>query len=272
MMNEEYDHMPKEDIERSLRFETFLRSRRYSMELCRSYTHVLMHPQIRSYMVLYYRCATVYHLTNIEELCRFIKNVEVKNQEFTTRLQLATKLYIEFLAEDDNVKSETGELEKIAMGDLFASSDYMALKETIKNLKSELSEARRERYEANMKLREAEAKVAEYEKSKSEEKIVDHEEVVVSVFCEIAQRYMESTKRKRTDQRTLVKNSLHDIMSQLKMFGRIPNDLQKCINNFDDETTPVIPHVIVQGDYVLQKHVDGQVNHVDDGGTGISRQ
>lgn len=230
----------------------------------------------------HYHCTTVYHLSDVKLLKNFVKKVNVYSNDFSSRVRNATKRYIEYLnkmsvertvkEEEPIVFTESGELENLAMNNLFANNDYRAMQDTIHRLQSELEITKSERDEANRKLHEAESKNKEYEKTVVEEMVVEHEELVANVFCEIAQRYMESCKRKKTDQRTLIKNSLHDIMSQLKMFGRIPNDLQKCINNFDDETTPDIPHVLVQGDYVLQKHVDSEVNHVDEGGTGITRK
>lgn len=165
---------------------------------------------------------------------------------------------------------QTGALQEAAMNNLFANSDYNAMKDEIDSLKNLLDAATKERDEANRKLEESEAKVAEFEKADSEKKIVEHDQMIADVFCEIMQRYMESTRCKSQKRREEVQKSLKDILFELKLDGMISRKMKKCINDFDNPEAPVVPQVIVQGDYVLQKHVDSQVNHVGEGGTGIT--
>ena len=149
---------------------------------------------------------------------------------------------------------ETPFLEEMAHKNLFANAEYHQLEEKIKELEKSLADA-------NDKIKQLEGEPDENRK-------VDHEDWIAEAFCEISQRYLEATKNKTVANRTKIKKSLHDIMAQLKMFNRIPTELQACINNFDDKDAPVIPQVTVLGDYVVEKKVDTQIGRIAKGGAG----
>lgn len=152
-----------------------------------------------------------------------------------------------------------------------SNSDNYALKEEIVSLMERLSKTVAERDEALKNLKKANEVVRAYEKNESQKEIVDHDQLIADVFSEIMQRYMESTKCKSQARREEIQKALKDILFELKLDGLISRKMKKCINDFDNPEPPVIPQIIVQGDYVLQKHVESQVNHVAEGGTGITR-
>lgn len=91
-------------------------------------------------------------------------------------------------------------------------------------------------------------KLDEIEKAKSKK-----QDITTPAFCEIAVRYMNSTRNKKVDKREEVATSLKDIIAQLKL--RVDDDILKAINNFDDEN--VVPNEI-------HNHVEVQA-----GGTNI---
>lgn len=278
-------------IERELYFKKYLLARGVKDHAVLNYVSILKTSRIADTMLKSFGCPTVFGLNNpqsVKQAMVLFSSASVNNHN---QFRSACNKYCDWIVdaeggyEEDSEnrmtenarnqvcslkREQTGSLQNMAMTDLFANSDYNALNDEILSLKQELRKVQNERDTAVEGLNKAQTKIDEYEKAILEKKIVNHEELVAEIFCEIAQRYMACNVRKRTDQRTLIKNSLHDIMSQLKMFDCIPHDLQKCINNFDDEVTPTIPQVIVQGDYVLQKHVDNQVDHVAKGGTGVN--
>lgn len=162
--------------------------------------------------------------------------------------------------------TESGELESMAMNNLFANNDYHIMQDKIHRLESELAAARSERDEAHRMLDEAETKIEEYEKTKAEDKIVDHDQLVSEIFTEIALRYMESTKEKTVEQRTKVKESLRDISFELKM--NLSRETQKCINKFDNANPPVVPQITVHNEYVMEKNVTTEIGKVESGATG----
>ena len=98
--------------------------------------------------------------------------------------------------------------------------------------------------------------------------VVSHESDVADIFSEIANRYLLCMKNKAVQRRKEVKDSLHSIMEELKMHKFVPEDLQKCINSFDDVAAPDIPQINIK-EYILEKNVSHQVDNVEAGGTGI---
>ena len=128
--------------------------------------------------------------------------------------------------------------------------------------------------EKNRIIADLEKRLAEKESeiellSRQQKDVVNHECVVANVFSEIANRYLQCMKNKAVTRRKEVKDSLHSIMEELKMHPLIPEDLQKCINSFDDVAAPDIPHVNIN-EYVIEKKVGYQVDNVEAGGTGIT--
>lgn len=59
---------------------------------------------------------------------------------------------------------------------------------------------------------------------------------ITEAFCEISIRYMNANKNKSQSAREKKKETLVDIMSQLKL--KLPEDIQRHLNNFDDEEHP----------------------------------
>lgn len=255
-------------------FEAYLMSRHYSPVTCRSYAKTLKHERLETYLKRHYHCTTVYELTDIPLLNRFVEKVNVYSENFSSKVRNATMRYIEFLNEtevtdvvkkEEPVLTESGELESIAMNNLFANNDYHVMQDKIHHLESELAIVKSERDEANRMLDEAETKVEEYEKASA----VDHDVIVGKVFSEIAQRYMECNKYKDIAGRREVKRTLRDIMDELKMHSFIPKDLQRCISHFDDREPPVIPTINI-GTIIMDQHNDNYVGNVENGGTGVS--
>ncbi len=70
--------------------------------------------------------------------------------------------------------------------------------------------------------------------------VASYDEAVGRFFAEIARRYMECTKNKDVAGRRQVRQSLRDIIDELKLHDYVPRDVLRCISHFDDKDAPVV--------------------------------
>lgn len=198
------------------------------------------------------------------------KKTQNKNMSTTQKL---SNFFTELLTEEDydeREKETTGTLEGMAMTDLFANSDYNAMRDEIKNLKAKLSKALKERDAALEKVAELTDINVKMESENEQFKSIPHDQIVGDVFSEIAQRYMESTKDKNETERGKVRASLNDIMAELKINEYVPSKIRGCINKFNNRDVPPVPHYDIKYEVVFDKHVDYEIGNVASGGTGVN--
>lgn len=165
-------------------------------------------------------------------------------------------------------KEQTGTLEHMAMKDIFANSDLNALKDEIASLKSALETVSKERDDAMDRAKDLKSKLDEKEQEEKSYVEVDHAVLVGEAFCEIAQRYMNSKKRKSESQRKEVRLTLNDIMNELKLDAFVPKDLRICINTFDDEKVPEVPKTVKIGTIIMEQKNGTYIEKVMKGATG----
>lgn len=125
-----------------------------------------------------------------------------------------------------------------------------------------------ERDEARNDVKLLESKLEQKQQEESSFVKVEHEQLIADAFSEIAQKYLERNKRKKPELRTKIKESLHDIMSQLKLFKRIDNELIECIDSFDDDSMPTIPQTIKIGTLIMEQKNGTYIEKVMKGATG----
>lgn len=198
------------------------------------------------------------------------KKEDPKNSSTTQKI---TKILVDLFGEEDMVTSSkeretTGTLKGMAMTDLFASSDYNALTDEIATLKKVLEKVAKERDEAKDEAMTLKSKLEEKEQESKNYVEVDHAELVGEAFCEIAQRYMSSKRRKSESQRKEVRLTLNDIMNELKLDAFVPKELRVCINTFDDEKTPEIPNIVKIGTIIMEQKNGTYIEKVMKGATG----
>ena len=82
------------------------------------------------------------------------------------------------------------------------------------------------------------------------------------------QTFLNKSKRKRIEKRAAIKEMMLELFSVNKML--LPDELADLLQYFDDEVERTEPdQVTVNGDLVLNKHVDNAVEHVEAGANGI---
>ena len=79
-------------------------------------------------------------------------------------------------------------------------------------------------------------------------------------------RYLQSKEKKSLAQREAAKNSVIDIISELRTQPYLPNGLLDYISDFDDETVPQYHANTI----VMNQHNDHYVGYVEQGGTGVN--
>lgn len=167
-------------------------------------------------------------------------------------------------------QQEQSELQRMALNDLFANSEYSELVGKVKRLEEKLQEIEAERDAAIGEVAELKSECTELNEELAQYKNIEHEQLVADVFTEIAQRYLKCTTNKTEQQRKVVKDNLRDMMWGLNLIGRIPAEIKTCIDNFDDKDAPTIPQINFYGDVVMEKNVGHQVGYVSEGGTGVN--
>lgn len=95
--------------------------------------------------------------------------------------------------------------------------------------------------------------------------VLNHDELVGHIFAEIAQRYMDCTKNKDAAGRKEVRQSLRNIIDELKLHSFVPREVQRCIDHFDDKDAPVVPQITVMGDYIQEQQIAGGASFRKDG-------
>lgn len=216
----------------------------------RQYSRLLCSKRIIETMINSFDVSSVYCLTDelrLRQVETIFKATSINSHnEFSS----AIKRYIEWLNTDE-AKVFYPDDRQINIGDPLQAKDKEQRIAELEKL-----------------LQEKDTEISQL-KTASRQTAVEHNQVVADVFSEIANRYLQCMKNKAVTRRKEVKDSLHSIMEELKMHPLIPEDLQKCINSFDDVAAPDIPHVNIN-EYVIEKKVGYQVDNVEAGGIGIT--
>lgn len=91
-------------------------------------------------------------------------------------------------------------------------------------------------------------------------------ELNCSVLAMFLMHYLQSKEKKSLAQREAAKNSVIDIISELRTQPYLPNGLLDYISDFDDETVPQYHANTI----VMNQHNDHYVGIVEQGGTGVN--
>jgi len=155
----------------------------------------------------------------------------------------------------------------------------VALQAENRQLQEQRNSRQRQLEEANQRLAVAEKKLDEEKQLRqtAEMRLKEMGQLSAGVVRESGQMelvkalqtFLNKSKRKRIEKRAAIKEMILELCTANKM--TLPDDLAEQIQNFDDMIEkPDSAQVSVGGDYVLNKHVDNVVEHVDAGANGIT--
>lgn len=96
---------------------------------------------------------------------------------------------------------------------------------------------------------------------------MSEKEMMGFYFSKIASEFLEKSKKKKQETREKAKESLQSIMNALKLHKHVPEDLQEAIDNFDN----IEPQPIVVNELVQAKYVENEIQNVESGGTGVTK-
>ncbi len=130
-----------------------------------------------------------------------------------------------------------------------------ALQELHETTSRQLAEEKRQREDLEMKLNEMSKLSAGMAKKASEE-----------AMQKALRTYANTSKQKRMDKRAFAKTAILELANVNGL--TLPPDLAATIDHLDDEQPET--KVVVNGDFVQNKHVDNEVGNVASGAAGIS--
>jgi hypothetical protein len=128
------------------------------------------------------------------------------------------------------------------------------LKRTVDEQQQQLDEQQQQLAESDMKLIEMSKLSAGVAKKASEDNVL-----------KALRTYVNRSKRKTADKRAFAKTATLEIANANGL--DLPEDLKTAIESLDDEQ--VEPKIAIQGDYVVEKKVNQQVEKIENGGIGM---
>ena len=135
-------------------------------------------------------------------------------------------------------------------------AEYDNMKREAEVLRVQLQEAKEQRVKAEMQLNEMTKLSASVAAKASHDAV----EKALRVF-------VNKSKRKKVEKRSVVKEIVLEMANANGIV--LPEDLATTIDSLDDEQGEGAP-LTINGDYVVNKTVDNEVNGVATGGTGIN--
>ena len=135
-------------------------------------------------------------------------------------------------------------------------AEYDNLKKENEALRAQLQEEKEQRVKAEMQLNEMTKLSASVAGRASQDEV----QKALRVF-------VNKSKRKKLEKRIMVKEMVLEIANANGIV--LPEDLATTIDSLDDEQGEAAP-LTINGDYVVNKKVDNEVNGVASGATGIN--
>ena len=135
-------------------------------------------------------------------------------------------------------------------------AEYDNLKKENEALRAQLQEEKEQRVKAEMQLNEMTKLSASVAAKASHDAV----EKALRVF-------VNKSKRKKVEKRSVVKEIVLEMANANGIV--LPEDLATTIDSLDDEQGEAAP-LTINGDYVVNKKVDNEVNGVASGATGIN--
>ncbi len=186
------------------------------------------------------------------ELNNLIDEIDEKREQMSNYLR-AMDMTDELIAK---IESLTAELADLQEDNDRLQADNERLQADNDSMRQQLSDEKQQRNKAEMQLNEMSKLSTDVAKKSSEENVL-----------KALRKYVNRSKRKTADKRAFAKSATLEIANANGL--DLPEDLKADIDALDDEQPD--PKVMnVAGDYVLEKNVEHQVQHVAAGGTGIS--
>ena len=164
------------------------------------------------------------------------------------------------LDQERNQLDETIEMMKGLLSALETAKKVQSENDNLKKeneaLRAQLQEEKEQRLKAEMQLNEMSKLSASVAGRASQDEV----QKAVRVF-------VNKSKRKKLEKRIMVKEMVLEIANANGIV--LPEDLATTIDSLDDEQGEAAP-LTINGDYVVNKKVDNEVNGVASGATGIN--